>query len=124
MVEKELKPVYFVLPLVCSHPYCVNTADEDAEERDDNAHPGSSLDGCSSLWGRLLIVVRDESHTKAHGNESVGCHSRNSLAVEEEVDDGDTRSEKDTGNLVEGDGRNLEGKIHADYVHGHGDGER
>ena len=119
LVVKQLKAIDLVFPLVCAHPDSVDAADEDTNESHHRANGPIILDDSSSERRGLDIVVGDQGDTETHGNERVGCHPRDRLPVNEEVEYSHTGCQKDPGDLVECDGGDLQREIHADNVHGH-----
>ena len=121
MIVEELEAIDFEFALVSADPDGVDTADENRAEGDYNAHSVCGFHWCASGSCWLLIVVRDQGNTEAHWDQRIGGHAWYCLFVEEEVDYGDARGEEDSGDLVECDGRDLQGEVHANYVHGHGD---
>ena len=124
MVIEKLKSVHLVFSLICADPDRVDSADGDASEREKDAQSAHGLDRRAGNRGGLLIVVRYQADAETHGNQSVDGHPRDGLLVEEEVDDCDDGGQEDTSDLVEGDGGDLEGDVHADNVHRHCNGQR
>ena len=123
MVVEKLEPVHVVLPLIGADPDCVDSADGNASDGEKDAQGTHGLDWRSCNDGCWLVVVGNQGHAETHGNQSVDCHSRDGFLVEEEIDDGNNGGEEDPGDLIKGNGGDLEGDVHADDVHCHCDGE-
>ena len=124
LVVEKLEAVDFVFALVSPDPDGVDARNGDGAESHQDTKQTSALDWASWWWRWLHVIVRDERDTEAHGDQAVGGQSRDTLFVDEEVDDSNGGGKEDSSDLVEGDGGDLEGEVHADDIHGHGDGER
>lgn len=102
LVEEELEAVDFVFSLVGAYPDGVDATNCHTAQRDKDAETANSFNWYASYGSRFLIVIGDECDAEAHGNEGVGCCSWDGFLVENEIYNSDARSEKDAGNLVEG----------------------
>ena len=69
------------------------------------------------------FVEADNTNAQTHGYKGSYSSARDFQSVEEEVDGGNGRSEQYSGDLIKGDRRISEGKIHKEYVEAHGDSE-
>ncbi len=110
--------------MIGANPDGIDSTDSDTSKCEKHAQCAHSLDW--RTWNRswLLIIVGDQTNSETHGNQSIDCHSWDGFLVEEEIDDCDNGGQEDSGDLVEGNCRDLEGDVHADDVHSHCDSER
>ena len=102
LIIEQLEAIDFIFALVCADPDSVNARNGNRAEGDKDAEHARALNGRSWGWWRFDVVVGDEGHTEAHGNQRIGGQSGNGFFVYEEVDDSNGGRKEDSGDLVKG----------------------